>query len=582
VLQHLLILLGYSIITFGIGFCVLSASHLTFKNSLGALLIGHLIITASYAVYISNGHTYLTIPLFLLTTLCSFSFIQQKKGKPPLPSVQLSELLSMKDIFVFSALLLLAYITLYFRVYTLQGELQKIHADYSFYGGVADYMNLFHIETTILDPIQIHSNYSIYHYFELWNAAFFSTLLNTTGTHALLLITYPFHLTLVLVGTITYASQKSNVSIPLILLAVLFITPLGILHNQFLCKLGVPQLILISDTGLLTQQGMKLFAVYILTLLLMTEVLSKPFNFKTVWLWVILLFIYPTTIPFALVIVCLFYSLPIIYNIARTHPKSMLVVIGSSIGIIVTIDASALFYALYEVIRYIVCFPLLIGIFFVSNQTTKVLLLQFLGSILGAIFTFMLAIKIIAPYLSILQDPSVFQLIMNFAQPLCLILSLMILMHILSKRSIVFQILSVSFFVMVYFIQNLHLRAFNREPATKHIALGIVSRLNNNPNGLIAFKRNPEDYLQSTSSWAIYFDIPFDNTRWFSKHYFPIALTLPDSTASQGNIGKESLYQSCVSQTAFAQFKRSMPADSTDLIQEKFMQKHQIDTILFY
>jgi hypothetical protein len=578
---NIITLLVYSLTTYLVGLFFYNAFRLPVKSWIKSMLIGHLVITSIYAIYITSGHTYLIIPTFLLAALCLYTFISHQHNKNRIAQRNVQQPFSVKGIAMFCLLGVIAYFTIYFRVYSVQMELMKIHADYSFYGGVADFMNEFRIETTILDPLQTNPTYQIYHYFELWNAALFSTIFGTTGTQALLLITYPFHLTLLLAGVVTFVYEHRKIPIPLVILILLFITPLGILYNDILRLLHLPKLILISDLGLLTLQGMKLFVVYILALVMIKELLVHPVNFETISLWVILLFLYPTTIPFAVTVLFLFYSFPYLQKIAAGNLKIVLLTLMGGLGILTILSPSAVFYAIYEVFRYVVCYPLLGSVLLLSNTTQKNVWLQFLGSLLGSIFLFMLAIKLLAPYLSILQDPSVFQLIMNIAQPACLVLSVVFLVHVIGEKTIFFQTVSVSFVVVCYFLQNLHILAFNRESANKHIDFDVANILLANPNQLIAFERNPDDYRLSTSSWAIYFDIPMHNTRWISKHYFPITLTLPDSNSIQGDIGKKSLYLSCVSQSSFYLFTSKNQKVPLSTIQKRFRRFHRINRTLF-
>jgi hypothetical protein len=571
-------ILIYGAATLQLGIFLFNMLQLPVKTWISPILIGHITVTAAYAIYLTNGRTYLIIPALLLIAICAYSFIQHKDHRVPTRNNHYAEPFSIKNILVLTTISVIAYLTIYFRVYTIQGELKKIHFDYSFCGGVADYMNQFGIETTILDPIRTNAHYQIYHYFELWNAALFANLFNSTGTQALMLITYPFHLTLLVIGIITFAIENSRNSIYTILLIAFFITPLGILYNKIFQAINAPQLILIEDLGLLTLQGMKLFAVYAVALVFVNDFALPPFNFKAVSLWIISLFIYPTALPFAICILGAFFIFPYFRKSALHYP------IYTSIGIgcfIAAFNASAVFYSGHEVFRYLLCFPLLVGVVFIQDKKKRDICVHFLFSVMAAIFISMLSLKIFSPYLNILQDPSVFQLIMNFAQPVCLILSIVILMHIIAERSWIFQTISTSFILACYFLQNIHLRTFDRGPAQKYINLDVVNALSLDPGEVIAFK-NPKDYQRSTTSWALYFDIPMDNTRWFSFHYFPVALTLPDSAAFKKDMGKQSLYRNCVKQSSFYEFKLAAANDSISAIQQQFVQLHHISKILFY
>lgn len=556
------------------------------------LLTGHLVITSLYAIGATQGKTYLVIPTIGLLFLFLAGSFFRKSPAVPLPNKHFNWKLSAnisntKMLTVIFAALIIGFLSMYFRVYDFSGMLKKIHTDFTFYGGVSDFMNRFGMESLILDPIKPSSSYQPYHYFELWNAAMFARILGTPALQSLMLLTYSFHIALIIIGFYEYIKlKKLKIGFLFVLIFLLFTSPLGYLLSYILESTPLTKLGFISEHGILTKMGMKLFGVHALSILyLYIFAAQEKINFYTIIFLGCLLFIYPTTVPLGGLFLLLYWSSqflpPATLQWRSWLFKSYLPLLALLVSGTAVLLRGAFIYSAYEIFRYIASF-VLIGLIFIikspRNELKKTLLMLFLSIGLAVA-----GLRILMPYYAPLQDPNILQIISNFADPFILIGMIAIIIQYLESANKIVLYGAVVLIMLLYFGQGHFNQAFRRSLMRDNIDLALIQQLNIKEGINTAFVRPLADYSRTTTSWNIYYDIPLHNMRWFTSNYFPICLSLPTAEMYAKDANKKRWYESIVTQSSYYQYlqeQRVNNSASPAELEKNFINRYQIIEVI--
>lgn len=554
------------------------------------LLSGHLVLVSFYAVIKAEGLTYLALPLVALLSIYLFSLSKTKLISPEWNRANIG----IKNIAFILFLALCAFISMYFRVYDWGGGLKKVHTDFSFYGGVADFMKQFGVESLILDPLSVSAfPYQPYHYFELWSAAAFSAILGVPALKTLMLVVYPYHIFLLLLAIHEFVRPriKSLLEVLVLVVTVLFLTPLGALFSEITHHFVSFNIPFVSEHGIQTKMGMKLYAVQALFGIYLFYILQdQRWSFKFLLFLGTLLFVYPTTVPYGGLFLVMVWVLKLNRGSAHSYLtyKRLIVITGVLIALLCacSLIASGLnptLSALFLPIKYVLSFAYIFIIVFLRSDLQKRLLeLVALLIIIPLFLGF--SINIGKRFFQIFNNPNFAQIIANFADPAFLVLSIVVINTFILSKGKLIQIFLSAFILGLYFFQG-HFRAYTRAEMNNLVDYEILDVLTQSPDALFAYQRDSLDFHRTTTAWNIYYDIPYHNLRWHTDKYFPLCISLPSVNFKMEDIddSKKQWLSSIISRSAFykhATIDGGVLPDSADTQVESFLKKHKIHRVI--
>lgn len=249
-----------------IGLLVVIVSFATIHTKGSTALIGIILISLIYLLYNRHRLTHFYFPNFL-----------KIEGKPLL--------LFIGTLLIFSA-------CFYFAVFP---DLINVHNDFIYFGALADYLNIYGIESNTLNIILDTVKPNFYHYFNEWGAAFISRVSNEVGLVSLLYIYFPLLLSTLFIGLVCLTHKITNKSI---------LYSIGISFFFFILSPiagggDVPALFSLGDFQLsigsyFSTPVIKFVPVVILLLTTILTFTSNKFT-KTVYLFLIIAYVWPVT-----------------------------------------------------------------------------------------------------------------------------------------------------------------------------------------------------------------------------------------------------------------------------------------------
>ncbi len=562
----------YLLICYVVGKSILSVyktSNKIIESDALAIALANLIFVSSFAIITTSGKTYLIAFPLLSAALLIYTW-SKKKLRLPNPPIKIKFKLVLLISFAIASFILCM------RLFNLDGNILTIHHDYAFYGGIADYMNQYHVETTILDPLVIEQSYMPYHYFESWHAALLSKLTVTPGTLTLLAGVYLFNLTLLFLSFIEYIKPGHHKTLSVVFASVFLLVchPLGEYISQFMHWVGLPSLGFVSHWGILTLIGMKLYVVYIWILLVQTY---NPSGIIGNSILIIIMLWYPTALPIAI------GYLLISWILRNPHYKSIytnrigLAFLFTFSIILVSLYPKELFWSVYSMGILFLCFPLSLAIFAYRKKQPEYL--TSLTALVLIAFLTNLSIRILSRYISALDNPDMVQVSENVTVPFFIILSTFIVIEF--SRTIILPSLITGVYAFAYFTSNTYTAAFKAPISEIGNQSSLMQLVKQHSDYKIGFISAQEKFNKSTFNWNVYFKIPHPDYRLISNNYFPIPMSVPDSASISSTKAKKTVFESVIKKTSYFKFISYNNAIDT-LTQQAFVRTNSIDTVITY
>lgn len=250
-------------------------------------IIGVILTLIVYSIFKTSGNTIFTGLLLVIIVFLSFN-----KSQLRLPQKEDILKIQLKPFIIYVVAVILFSTLLHYIVFP---DLNLIHNDYLYFGAIADYLNIYGIESNSLNINYTSIKPNLYHYANEWLAALISSFVNKNGTIALIYVYFPTMLGILYVGLYIIVNRISgskriiNFLLPCIFFIIAPIAGGG----------GIPALFSVGDIDVSIGHYFStpvLKFILIVLLLIVSILISNIKNeTKVIFTFLVISFIWPTT-----------------------------------------------------------------------------------------------------------------------------------------------------------------------------------------------------------------------------------------------------------------------------------------------